>query len=159
MGFVAADNKALKRRIVRRGRYCLLFGLVAETIDVASISFGWATVNFRRWFKGELSPHLLSFASRNAFSTFFVELSGLCGGASFFRECDYPDLPASFCIGYVQTIASFYFSGGFAGSAVEFDLATIDCVGSQAARFEEARSPQPFVNASAVHWGSNDSPA
>ena len=102
---------------------------------------------------------LLGLAGGDAFRRFFVKQAGFRCRAAFFREAAHSHLPVGVAIENIEPVADLQFTRRLAGGAVEPDLAAADRIGGEAARLEEARRPQPLVDADASHSGSTDSPA
>ena len=132
---------------------------LTQTLHPPPIPLGRPAVNFGGGFPGELAPHLLGLAGGDAFRRFFVKQAGFRCRAAFFREAAHSHLPVGVAIENIEPVADLQFTRRLAGGAVEPDLAAADRIGGEAARLEEARRPQPLVDADASHSGSTDSPA
>ena len=131
----------------------------AELDDLSSVSLGGAAI-------GEGREFLHGFALGGKFEAGFTArvcfaIEGLCdcGGAAGFAEDEDFDLEEAALICDLQHVADADVTGGLGGDAVGEDAADIAGFGGEGAGLEEARGPEPFIDANGGHGrcGRHDS--
>lgn len=137
-------------RALRAGAM-LWSGALAKLNDAASVALG-------RPVFGERGVLLHCFALFGEFEAgcaaglgFAVEGLGLGRGAAHFAEDEDLNLKEAGFVFDLEHVAGVDFAGGFGAEAVGLDAADVASLAGEGAGFEEARSPEPFVDANGIH--------
>jgi hypothetical protein len=127
--------------------------LLAEANDLAAVVFGGAS-----W--REDLPLVLGFAfggglfaALNALLGFTIESLRNGGGTADVAEVENFDFEFAAIVGDSEAGSDVDFASGLGGLSVELNSAEFTRLGGERAGFEEARCPEPFVDA----YGSHDS--
>jgi hypothetical protein len=80
----------------------------------------------------------------------FVQRSGFAGWSSSHADCAHDHRPRGRPFGDGEKIAGHDCLGGFGAPATDVDVAAGNRIGGEAAGLEEARGPQPLVQASGI---------
>jgi hypothetical protein len=92
-----------------------------------------------------------SFTALNALLGFTIEsLRNGCGAADI-AEIENFNLEFAAIVGDAEADSDVDFASGFSGLSVELNSAEFTGLGGERAGFEEARSPEPFVDAYGSH--------
>jgi hypothetical protein len=119
----------------------------AELDDAATVALGWAVLRQRRELLQRLALGGKLEARRFALFCFAAEGLRHCSGAAHFAEQEYLDLKLAALVSDEEHIADTDFASGLGLDAVRMDAAEFAGFLRQRTGLEEARGPQPFVDA------------
>ena len=123
-------------------------------MDLPTLFFIGFALALRGWMQGFLLLVFIDLllAFEGAGRVFLIQRTGFAGRTTLFVEIADDQRPSILFLADGHRIADFDVLAGFATLTIDMHLAAGDGFGSQAARLEKTRGPQPFIDAYAIEF-------
>ena len=123
----------------------------AKADDAATVALGWTALGQRRELLHGLALGSRFCARGDAGFALAIERLRHRGRAAHLTQRENFNLKIAAFVFYDELVADTNLAGGFGFVTVGEDATQVTGLGGQRPRFEEARSPKPFVDAQGVH--------